>query len=188
MRRLSDALREVDKLSAPLTFTPIGAPASVDWLTPLDPREQYSGFGDSALEVYLTPSGLTVPRARLRGASQVAARLLRDVGGVGQSEAIEIADRSDGGAVARVARAQRTRSFNQDAFGGTIDGVSVARTGEVCTWMSLPRDNFGAIVSSASLTDASTPLVALAGRVLAELAGDTSIELASRLERALRAR
>jgi hypothetical protein len=41
--------------------------------------------------------------------------------------------------------------------------------------MSLPRDNFGAIVSSASLTDATTPLVTLAGRVLAEIAGDTSI-------------
>lgn len=172
---VSDALREVDKLSSPLTFTPIGAPASVDWRTPPDPRDQYAGFGDSALEVYLTPLGLTVPRARLRDAGHVAARLLRDLGGVGQSEAIEIADRPDGGTVARVTRARRTRSFNQDVVGGAIDGASIARTGEVCTWMSLPRDNFGAIVSSASLTDATTPLVTLAGRVLAEIAGDTSI-------------
>lgn len=84
-------------------------------------------------------------------------------------------DRSDGGAVSRVVRARQVRSFNQDVFGGTVEGVSVSRTGEVCAWASLHRDTFGAVVNAASLSELATPLVTLAGRVLGEVAGDTSM-------------
>jgi hypothetical protein len=127
------------------------------------------------MEVYLTPMGITLPRARVRDAGQIAPRLLRDGGGVGQNEAIDVTDRSDGGAVSRVVRVRQVRSFNQDVFGGTVEGVSVSRTGEVCAWASLPRDMFGAVVNAASLSELATPLVTLAGRVLGEMAGDTSM-------------
>lgn len=172
---VSDALARLDTLGGPLSFTPIETPVTVEWLTAPDQRDQFAGFGESAMEVYLTPVGITLPRARLRDAGQIAPRLLRDGGRVGQNEAIDVTNRSDGGAVARVVRARQVRSFNQDAIGGTVGGVSVSRTGEVCAWASLPRDMFGAVVNAASLCELATPLVALAGRVLGEIAGDSSM-------------
>lgn len=172
---VSDALAQLDTLGGPLSFTPIGTPVTVEWLTAPDQRDQFAGFGESAIEVYLTPVEITLPRARLREAGQIAPRLLRDVGGVGQNEAIDVADRPGGGAKSRVVRARQVRSFNQDVFGGTVEGVSVTRTGEVCAWASLPRDMLGAVVNATSLSELATPLVNLAGRVLAEVAGDTSL-------------
>jgi hypothetical protein len=172
---VSHALAQLETLGGPLSFAPIGTPVTVDWLTSPDPRDQFAGFGDSAMEAYLTPVGITLPRARLRDAGQIAPRLLRDGGGVGHNEAIDVTDRSDGGAVSRVVRARQVRSFNQDVFGGTVEGVSVSRTGEVCAWASLHRDMFGAVVNAASLSELATPLVTLAGRVLGEVAGDTSM-------------
>lgn len=136
---------------------------TVEWLTAPDPRDQFAGFGESGVEVYLTPMGITLPRSRLRDAGQIAPRLLRDGRGVGQNEAIDVTERSDGGAVSRVVRARQARSFNQDVFGGTVEGVSVSRSGEVCAWASLPRDMFGAVVNAASLSELATPLVTLAG-------------------------
>lgn len=171
----SDALARLDTLGGPLSFAPIGTPATVEWLTAPDQRDQFAGFGESALEVYLTPVGISLPRARLRQAGQIAPRLLRDVGGVRQSEAIDVADRPDGGALSRVVRARQVRSFNQDVYGGTVEGVSISRTGEVCAWASLPRDMFGALVNAGSLSELATPLVNLAGRVLGEVAGDISM-------------
>ena len=172
---VSDALAQLDTLGGPLSFAPIGTPVTVEWLTTPDPRDQFAGFGESAIEVYLTPLGLTVPRSRLRDAGQIAPRLLRDGGGVGQNEAIDVTDKPDGGAVSRVARTRQARSFNQEVFGGTVEGVSVSRTGEVCAWASLPRDMFGAVVNAASLSELATPLVALAARVLGKMTRDTSI-------------
>jgi hypothetical protein len=172
---VSDALAQLDTLGRPLSFTPIGTPVTVEWLTAPDQRDQFAGFGESAIEVYLTPVGITLPRARLREAGQIAPRLLRDVGGVGQNEAIDVADRPGGGAVSRVVRARQIRSFNQDVFGGTVEGVSVTRNGEVCAWASLPRDMLGAVVNAASLNELATLLVTLAGRVLGEVAVDTSM-------------
>lgn len=179
LNAVSDALAQLDTLGGPLSFTPIGTPVTVQWLTAPDQRDQFAGFGASAMEVYLTPVGIALPRARLRNAGQIAPRLLRDGGGVGQNEAIDVTDRSDGGAVSRVVRARQARSFNQEVFGGAVEGVSVSRTGEVCAWVSLPRDMFGAVVNAALLSELATRLVTLAGRVLGEMAGDTSMAVVS---------
>jgi len=172
---VSEALAQVDSMAGQLVFTPIGAPVSVEWLTPPDSRDQFAGFGESAAEVYLTPIDVAIPRSRLRDAGQIVPRLLREVGGVGHSEAIKLSDRPDGGAVARVVRSRQVRSFNQEISGGTIDGASVTRTGEVCAWSSLPRDMFGAIVNAVSLSEVTTPLVELAGRILGDMSGETSV-------------
>ena len=54
LNAVSGALSNLDALAGRLVFTPIGAPVGVSWLTPTDARDQFSGFGQSALEVYLT--------------------------------------------------------------------------------------------------------------------------------------
>lgn len=150
LNAVSGALSNLDALAGRLVFTPIGAPVGVSWLTPTDARDQFSGFGQSALEVYLTPLSTTMPGSRLRKAGDVAMRLLREIGGVSQGEAIDVSARPEGGAVVRVVRAPNRRSFNENVFGGHIEGLSVARSGEVCAWMSLRRDSYGAIVNARS--------------------------------------
>lgn len=91
-----------------------------------------------------------MPGSRLRKAGDVATRLLREIGGVSQGEAIDVSARPEGGAVVRVVRAPNRRSFNENVFGGHIEGLSVARSGEVRAWMSLRRDSYGAIVNARS--------------------------------------
>ncbi|MGO9583457.1 MAG: DUF4062 domain-containing protein [Acidimicrobiales bacterium] len=172
---VSDALANLSTMAGQLTFTPVGAPVNVEWLTAPDTRPQFAGFGESMLETYLTPLGVTVPRARLREAGDLSARLLREVGGVSQSAPIDVTAGADGGSIARVLQAPQARAFNQEVFGGTVAGLSVARSGEVCAWMSLRRDHFGAVVNATSLTDDSMPLVVLAGRALGEVISDTSV-------------
>ncbi len=85
--------------------------------------------------------------------------------------------RPEGGVVVRVVRAPNRRSFNENVFGGHIEGLSVARSGEVCAWMSLRRDSYGAIVNARSLADDAMPLIAVAGRVLGEVLGETSLSV-----------
>lgn len=177
LNAVSGALSNLDALAGRLVFTPIGAPVGVSWLTPTDARDQFSGFGQSALEVYLTPLSTTMPGSRLRKAGDVATRLLREIGGVSQGEAIDVSARPEGGVVVRVVRAPNRRSFNENVFGGHIEGLSVARSGEVCAWMSLRRDSYGAIVNARSLADDAMPLIAVAGRVLGEVLGETSLSV-----------
>lgn len=172
---VSDALVNLSTITGQLTFTPLGAPVNVEWLTPPDSQDRFAGFGESALEIYLTPLGAALPMARLRGAGDVLARLLREVGGVSQSAPIDMTVTADGGSIARVLQSRQSQAFNQDVFGGTVAGLSIARSGEVCAWMSFRRDHFGAIVNATSLTDAAMPLVVLAGRALGEVIGDTSV-------------
>lgn len=172
---VSEALAKVDAIAGRLVFTPLDHAVAVSWLTPPDPRDQFAGFGRSTLEVYLTPLAAVITAARLRAAGDVAARMMRELGGVGQSTPIQPETRPDGGVIVRAERAPGRRSFNEDVIGGVIEGLSLTRTGEVCAWASLPRDNFGAVVDARSLAEAASPLVVLAGRVLAEVAGDTSL-------------
>ena len=97
---------------------------------------------------------------------------LHELGGVGQNEAIDVSPRSDGGVVARAARPPGRRSFNEDLFGEQVEGVAVARNGEVCAWASLRRDHFGSVVDASCLAETAAPLVFLAGHLLV---GDTSV-------------
>jgi Domain of unknown function (DUF4062) len=175
LNAVSEALSNLDALTGQLVFTPLGQPVGVGWLTTPDRRDPFSGLGQSALEVYLTPRGAVITGARLRTAGDAAARLLRELGGVGQNEAIDVSPRSDEGAVARAVRPPRRRSFNEDLFGGHVEGVAVARNGEVCAWASLRRDHFGSVVDASCLAETAAPLVFLAGRLLEEIVGDTSV-------------
>jgi len=175
LEEAAKALSNLESVTGGLVFTPLGAPVEVGWRTPPDSRDQFSGFLQSAVEVYLTPVGVTVGGSRLRAAGDLTARLLREFGGIGQAAAIEITSGSDGGVVARAVRPPTPRSFNEDVHGGEVEGLSVARNGEVCAWATLRRDNFGAVVDALSLAEAATHLVVLAGRTLGELLGETSI-------------
>lgn len=171
---VSDAVVHVDALTGRLVFTPLGGAVDVSWLTTPDPCDQFAGFGQSTLEVYLTPLDPVITATRARQAGEVAARVLRELGGVDQNTPIDTETRPDGGVVVRAHRPGR-RSFNEDVFGALVEGISVARSGEVCAWASLRRDTFGAVVDARSLADAAAPLVVLAGRVLAEVTADTSL-------------
>lgn len=174
---VSEALSNRDALAGRLVFTPVGQPVNVGWLNPPDQRDPLSGLGQSALEVYLTPLGAAVTSARLRAAGDVAGRLLRELGQVGHNEAIDVSARADGGITARAVRPPGSRLFNEVVLGGHVEGVAVARSGEVCAWASLRRDHFGAVVDAGSLAEAAAPLVVLAGRVLGEVVSDTSVEV-----------
>jgi hypothetical protein len=174
LEEAAKALSNLESVTGGLVFTPLGVPVEVRWRTPPDARDQFSGFLQSALEVYLTPVGVTVSDSRLRVAGDLMARLLREFGGIGQAAAIEITSGADGGVVARAVRPPTRRSFNEDVHSGDVEGLSVARNGEVCAWATLRRDNLGAVVDAASLAEAATPLVLLAGRALGEFLGETS--------------
>ena len=78
-----------------------------------DARDQFSGFLQSAVEVYLTPFGVTVGGSRLRAAGDLTARLLREFGGIGQAAAIEIMSGSDGGVAARAVRPPTPPQFQR---------------------------------------------------------------------------
>lgn len=175
LSEVSAALSNLETLSGQLVFTPLGAPINVGWLTVPDPRDQFSGFGHSSLEVYLTPSSATLTGGRLRVAGEIAARLMRDVGIVSQHEAIEVSAQQTGGVAVQVTRPSSRRALGERAASSSIEGLSISPLGEVCATTTLGRDLFGAVVDMQSLSVCAMPLVDTAGRVLAEVASDASL-------------
>ena len=172
---VSSALAQVDTLVRRLSFTQIGAPVNVEWLTAPDRRDQVRrirGVDGRGVPDALGDDGGAGPVATGRpDCPQAPARHRWSRPARGHR---------CGGQARRWGRRPRrkgptTRSFNQEVIGGTVDGASVTRTGEVCAWTSLPRDMFGAVVNAASLSELATPLVILADRILGEMSGDTSM-------------
>ncbi|MGP0109163.1 MAG: hypothetical protein ACLPR9_09945 [Acidimicrobiales bacterium] len=170
------ALRDLPAVTGALVFTPIGRKVEVAWRTPSDTRDPFNGLGSPTLEMYLTPIGLTLGASRLRTAADVAPRMLREFGGVGQTAGIETLPGGDGSMTARAMRPPVQRQFsNQETQGGHIEGLAVGPSGEVCAWVSLRRDHFGAVVDAKSLIGTITPLVLLAAQTIGEIAGDTGL-------------
>ena len=77
LEETAKALSNLESLTGGLVFTPLRAPIEVGWRTPPDARDRFSGFLQSALEVYLTPLGVTVSGSRLRAAASSSARPYR---------------------------------------------------------------------------------------------------------------
>jgi hypothetical protein len=174
LEEAAKALSNLESVTGSLVFTPLANPVEVGWRTPPDAGDQFSGFLQSAVEVYLTPIGVTVGVSRLRVAGDLVARMLREFGGVGQTAAIDVTTGPDGGVVARVNRPSVARFSNEDIAGGQVEGLSVAGNGEVCAWATLRRDHFGAVLDEQSLAEVAVPLVVLAGRTLGDVLGDSS--------------
>lgn len=169
------ALRDVPAATGALVFSPVAAPVNIGWRTPPDPRDQFAGFGSPGLEVYLTPVDRPLSASRLRSVGVIAPRMLREFGGIDNAAAIDVATEPDGNVTATVARARGRRTSFDDARGGDVEGLAVRHNGEICAWAGIRRDTFGAVVDGRSLTAAIVPLVALAGRTLGEVVGDTEV-------------
>jgi hypothetical protein len=169
------ALRDLPAATGALVFTPVGRQVDVEWRMPPDARDPFSAFGAPTVEVYLTPIAATLSSSRLRSAAELIPRLLREYGDVGQTAAIETIADTEGGFTASAARPPTRWSSPTEAQGGEIEGLAVTRTGQVCTWASLRRDHFGAVVDADSLTSVVTPLVRLSARAIGAIAGDSLV-------------
>jgi hypothetical protein len=175
LAQAGQALRELPAATGDLMFTPVVKPIDVGWRTPSEAGNWNTRITDPEIEIYLTPIDFVLGRSKFRLASETAARLLREIGKIGQSMALQAQTASDGRVIVRANRPQFRRTSNQDVSGGNLEGVSMRQNGEVCAWASLQRDIFGSVVDVPTLAELATPLLGLAGRLLGEVAGTTDM-------------
>jgi hypothetical protein len=168
------ALRDLPAATGQLVFAPIGRAVEVRWRTSPEERSTFTDGGPPGVEVYLSPIGVGVGSSQLRAAADIAPRVLREIGQVGQSVAIEI-DAKAHEIAARVTRTPVRRNWIDEAEEGAIQGLAMQSNGEMCAWCTLRRDSFGALVDERSMMEVITPLVLVAGHALAGVLRTTEV-------------
>lgn len=168
------ALRDLPAATGQLVFAPIGHAVEVRWRTAPEERSTFTDGGPPGVEVYLSPIGVGVGSSQLRAAADIAPRVLREIGQVGHSVAIEV-DANAHEVAARITRTPVRRNWIDEAEEGAIQGLAMQSNGELCAWCTLRRDSFGALVDERSMTEVIAPLVLVAGHALAEVLRTTEV-------------
>lgn len=159
LTKVAAKIRELADAPGALTFAPLPAPVTVDWLRADVPWRPTS---NGVLEVHVVPPAPTSRSSRemLALAEALPARI-RTSPLVGQSRALS-PSRDAGGITIELPRERHVGGFGQTSPAELL-GIRVSSSGDVSAWTALPGDGMGSVVEPATIGSLVADMLRLIG-------------------------
>jgi hypothetical protein len=150
LTKVAAALRDLDAVPRPLTWSPLIEPVTPTWRRDFDPQADtnYVSALHAQLEVHIVGQPAQPRSARQMGelASVLAARV-RSAGIVGDAQPVEVSQSEDGSLMIAIPAAPHSdRGGLQQVYPAGVTGLRIARDGQVSIWGSLPADTMGSVI------------------------------------------